>query len=301
MDKPADPLIQAFLAELQNEKRLSPHTLKAYRRDLELLTKYLGYFNHKHWSDFISSDIRDLIAREHRQGKSATTLQRQLSAIRHFFRFLILNEHMEQNPADDIQTPKKARRLPHTLDVDEVGQLLDIPGDEPIHMRDRAILELFYSSGLRLAELAGLNLQDVDLSDGRVRVTGKGSKQREVPVGRMARDALAQWLRQRHAIAKRIDSEALFLSQRGTRLSTRSIQSRVDYWVRHLGLSKHVHPHMLRHSFASHVLESSGDLRAVQELLGHADISTTQIYTHLNFDHLARVYDETHPRARRKK
>jgi integrase/recombinase XerC len=206
---------------------------------------------------------------------------------------------VDSNPAADVPSPKIGKRLPKTLDVDQIARLLEIDGDHPLAVRDRAIMELFYSSGLRLAELATLKVTDIDLADGTVQVLGKGNKGRILPVGRKARDAIAAWLRVRAEMAGH-DGPALFLSRRGRALGPRAIQNRLRDWSRKIGLSTGVNPHMLRHSFATHLLEASGDLRAVQELLGHADISTTQIYTHLDFQHLARIYDKSHPRARKK-
>ena len=293
------PMINQFLDSLRHERRLSPNTLNAYARDLTVLETWRNEHGYTQWGQFSPADIRDIAATAFRRGQAASSIQRLLSSIRNFFRYLIREGLLETNPAQDVSAPKKPRRLPRSLDVDEISHLLQIPGNDPLARRDRAILELFYSSGLRLAELANLDLHDLDLGEGSVRVTGKGNKQREVPVGNMARQAIADWLKVRIELIKQ-HQQAVFISRRGQRLSPRSIQSRIDYRARQSGLPRHVHPHMLRHSFASHMLEASGDLRAVQELLGHADISTTQIYTHLNFDHLARVYDEAHPRAKKK-
>ena len=228
-----------------------------------------------------------------------TSLRRRLSAVRTFCHWLVREGELGHNPAIDVRTPKPARHLPAVLDTDLVGRLLDIPGDAPDVLRDRAILELFYSSGLRLAELCALDLGDVDLHDAQVRVTGKGAKTRIVPVGRFARAAIQAWLAVRGSLAQAGEA-ALFVGARGARRCARAVQGRVSYWAQRQGIGRHVHPHMLRHSFATHVLESSGDLRAVQELLGHADIKTTQVYTHLDFQHLAQVYDAAHPRAKRR-
>jgi integrase/recombinase XerC len=216
-----------------------------------------------------------------------------------FFRFLLREKHVKKNPVQTVRAPKAGKRLPENLDVDRMAKLLDIPGDGPLVVRDRALLELLYSSGLRLAELTDLNLGDVDMADCTVRVTGKGNKDRIVPVGRHAIRALRQWHTERGLMATPGES-ALFVSNRGSRLSQRSVQARVDHWAKHQGISTKVYPHLFRHSFASHLLESSHDLRAVQELLGHSNISTTQVYTHLDFQHLAQIYDKTHPRARLK-
>jgi integrase/recombinase XerC len=293
------PLIDQYLNSQLYERQLSINTVNAYARDLTVLESWRRDKNFDEWQRFSPADIRDIAATAFRRGQSPSSIQRLLSSIRNFFKFLIKEGLLENNPAQDISAPKKSRRLPKVLDIDEISHLLSIPGDDALAKRDRAILELFYSSGLRLSELTGLNLHDLDLAEGSTRVIGKGNKQREVPVGKMARQALSEWLKVRGELLKG-DTSAIFISKLGKRLSVRSVQSRIDHWSKQLGLHQHVHPHMLRHSFASHMLESSGDLRAVQELLGHADISTTQIYTHLNFDHLARVYDAAHPRARKK-
>ena len=293
------PLIDQYLNSQLYERQLSINTVNAYARDLTVLEAWRRDKNFDEWQRFSPADIRDIAATAFRRGLSPSSIQRLLSSIRNFFKYLIKEGLLEINPAQDISAPKKSRRLPKVLDIDEISHLLNIPGDDVLAKRDRAILELFYSSGLRLSELTGLNLHDLDLAEGSTRVIGKGNKQREVPVGKMARQALSEWLKVRGELLKG-DTSAIFISKLGKRLSVRSVQSRIDHWSKQLGLHQHVHPHMLRHSFASHMLESSGDLRAVQELLGHADISTTQIYTHLNFDHLARVYDAAHPRARKK-
>jgi integrase/recombinase XerC len=246
-----------------------------------------------------SQHVRAFAARSHAGGLAPRSVQRRLSAVRTFFEFLVRERVMKTNPGYDIRAPKAARRLPDTLDADQMARLLELPPGDAYVTRDRAIMELFYSSGLRLAELAGLDLVDLHLRDQTVRVLGKGRKSRILPVGRIAVDALNKWLTERAGLAKP-DETALFVGRTGKRLGHRAIQLRVEYWARRQGLPMHVHPHLFRHSFASHLLESSGELRGVQELLGHADISTTQIYTHLDFQHLARIYDATHPRARKK-
>ena len=235
----------------------------------------------------------------YRRGLSSKSIQRRLSAARTFFRYLLREKHVKTNPVVSVSAPKSPKRLPGNLDADRMARLLDISGDTPIINRDRAILELLYSSGLRLAELVDLDCGDVDAQDATVRVTGKGNKDRIVPVGRQALAALAKWHRSRGELAP-ADETALFVSNRGTRLSRRSVQARVTHWAKHQGIDAKVFPHLFRHSFASHILESSHDLRGVQELLGHANISTTQVYTHLDFQHLAQIYDQTHPRARKK-
>ena len=291
--------IQDFLDKLRYERQLSDHTQKAYRRDLDNLAHYLASQSVTDLKQIDEQHIRGFIAWRHRQGIQSKSLQRQLAAVRTFFNHLLRESRLSYNPARAIQAPKAARKLPTTLDVDQTAQLLEIRADDPLALRDRAILELFYSSGLRLSELVELDLADIDLHDAVVQVTGKGNKDRRLPVGRKAIDAINDWLTLRHNYIDQ-EQKALFVSQRGSRLSSRSIQQRLRGRAIQQGIDIHVHPHMLRHSFASHLLESSGDLRAVQELLGHADISTTQIYTHLDFQHLAKVYDAAHPRARKK-
>ena len=291
--------LDRFIRHLETERRLSANTCKHYRRDLDALLAYGGKQSLDSWAAFDDEHLRAWSAACYRQGLSAASIRRRLSAARTFYKYLSREGHVSRNPVTSVQAPKGAKRLPVTVDADRMARLLNIPGDEPLVVRDRAILELFYSSGLRLAELTNLNLNDVDTAAGTVHVTGKGNKDRIVPVGRMALDALEQWRRLRAAMADP-DEQAMFVSSRGSRLSQRSVQARVAYWAKRQGLDTHVHPHLLRHSFATHVLESSHDLRGVQELLGHANISTTQVYTHLDFQHLAQIYDQTHPRARRK-
>ena len=243
--------------------------------------------------------MRRFAAESHRRGLGARSVARRLSAVRTFLNYLIEMGVVKSNAGVHVQAPKAPRRLPATLDADQVASLLAISGDDPVTLRDRAILELFYSSGLRLAELVGLNLGDVDAADRTVRVLGKGSKARVVPVGKQALAALKDWLAVRAELA-RPGELALFVGRRGERVSPRTVQKRVNEWAKRQGAPTGVHPHMLRHSFATHVLESSRDLRAVQEMLGHASLSTTQIYTHLDFQHLASVYDQAHPRARKR-
>jgi integrase/recombinase XerC len=238
-------------------------------------------------------------ARSHAGGLAPRSVQRRLSAVRSFLRWLQREKVISGNPAVDVRAPKTRRRLPVTVDADQIARLLDFQPKAPLEQRDLALMELLYSSGLRLAELAGLDLPDLDLLDRTVRVTGKGRKVRIVPVGRKAVTALEAWLRTRSGLATEGET-AVFTGRSGRRIGPRAIQARVAYWARRQGLPMHMHPHLFRHSFASHLLESSQDLRGVQELLGHADIATTQVYTHLDFQHLARIYDQTHPRARRK-
>ena len=294
-----DPALSAFLDYLHYERRLSPRTLAGYRHDLKEFCTWLHGHAVTDWIRVDSQHVRSYAATRHRQGLSPKSLQRHLSAIRSWFRFLSREGRVPSNPAEGVRAPRANRRLPQTLDADQLGHLLELPGDTPLDRRDRAIMELFYSSGLRLAELVDLDVVDMRSSDGLLQVTGKGRKTRRIPVGRFAREAVEQWLAVRPQLAK-TGEPALFVSQRGSRLSPRSVEARLRQRALEQGMPTHVHPHMLRHSFASHVLESSGDLRAVQELLGHADISTTQIYTHLDFQHLAQVYDQAHPRAKRK-
>ena len=289
--------LQAFLQHLQNERQLSAQTVSAYQRDLQALVTAMQAAQLTDWQQLDQAQLRTFMARRHQQGQSPRSLQRWLSAIRSFYRYLQREGCCRANPAQGLPAPRTGRKLPKTLDADRAAQLLDAAGeDDWLAWRDRAMLELFYSSGLRLAELAALDITDLDLAQGEVRVTGKGNKTRLLPVGRKAREALQQWL-SAHPQAQ--PGSPLFVSQRGRRLGHRAIQLRVRQ-AGQLGLGQNLHPHMLRHSFASHLLESSGDLRAVQELLGHADISTTQVYTHLDFQHLAQVYDRAHPRAKRK-
>ena len=288
-----------FLDHLHSERRLSPRTVDAYRRDLDTLLAFCDARGIARWGDLDPQAVRAFVAGRHRAGLSGRSLQRLLSAVRTLFRYLLREGHAERDPAADVRAPRGARRLPSTLDVEQVGRLVGFGGDAPLDRRDRAIFELGYSSGLRLAELVGLDLVDLDLREATVDVTGKGAKSRVVPVGRKALAALDDWLAVRDTLAPAGET-ALFVSQRGRRLAARSIQARLRARALGQGLERNVHPHMLRHSFASHLLESSGDLRAVQELLGHADIATTQIYTHLDYQHLARVYDRAHPRARKK-
>lgn len=288
-----------FQTKLRTERRLSPHTLKNYQRDLDHLCRFCDEHGIDDWSAIDEQHVRQYVSQRHRQGLSGKSLQRELSAFRTFFRFLITEGLIKYNPAAEVQAPKSRRKLPDTLDVDKVKRLVEIKGDDPLTVRDRAILELFYSSGLRLAELLNLNLADIDQQEGLVQVTGKGNKTRRIPIGRHALAALGQWLKARNEFVS-LDETAIFVSQQGRRLSARTVQKRLKDWALKQGIDVRVYPHLLRHSFASHMLESSQDLRAVQELLGHADISTTQIYTHLDFQHLASVYDKAHPRARKK-
>ncbi len=286
-----------FLGTLQH---LSEHTRKSYQHDLKVLLKFIDAQEVCQWNELDGRQIRSFVAWRYRQGIKGRSLQRNLSAIRAFYRYLIDEGVAQQNPAEGVQPPKSAKILPKLLDVDQAAQLLEIDDKATLAIRDKAIMELMYSSGLRLSELVMLNIDSLDMVDAMVTVVGKGNKTRVVPIGKQACMAIKQWLKCRAKIAN--DEEvSVFVSQRGKRISRRSIQQRLKQWAMKQGITNHVNPHMLRHSFASHLLESSGDLRAVQELLGHEDISTTQVYTHLDFQHLANIYDAAHPRARKKK
>ena len=294
----------AFVAHLRDERRLSDNTTQGYRSDLKLLEGYCQELEIDQWHQLADHQLRQFVADSHRRGNSGKTLQRRLSSIRTFFNYLAREGQVKQNPALSITPPKTAQKLPKTLDTDQVSQLLKVQGSKWHTIRDLAILELFYSSGLRLTELTNTDIVDIDWDEATIRVTGKGSKERVLPVGSHALLAIRKWLKVRSQLPRKkqsiADESALFISEQGRRISPRNVQSRVKHWTRSQNIRGNVHPHMLRHSFASHMLESSGDLRAVQELLGHADISTTQIYTHLDFQHLAEVYDKAHPRAHRK-
>jgi len=296
---------ERFLQHLALERRLSAHTTKSYRRDLSCFREFCEKNDIDCWKDLSVHHLRRFAAVSHARGLSPRSVQRRLSGVRSFMNYLIRegealgDDALTQNPAAGVSAPKIPRSLPNTLDIEQMGRLLDIRGSDPVTRRDRAMLELLYSSGLRLAELIGLDPQDIDFGENLVRVTGKGDKQRLIPVGRMARDTLQDWLRVRNRLANP-DETALFVGVRGRRISPRTVESRVKHWARKAGIPQRVYPHLFRHSFATHLLESSRDLRGVQELLGHADISTTQIYTHLDFQHLAQIYDKAHPRARRR-
>ncbi len=288
-------MIDDYLAHLQFERRMSAHTLDAYRRDLEALQAWAKSQGVEDLAALPSERLRAFIAAEHRRGLSPKSVQRRLSAVRSWFQWLLRHGRIAANPAAGIRAPKAPRKLPQVLDPDEAARLVEVPTDVPLGKRDRALLELFYSSGLRLSELCGLRWRDLDLAEGVVTVLGKGSKQRVVPVGSHARKALAEWRAESGAA-----SDAPVFPGRNGCITPRAVQLRLRQLAQRQGLFKRVHPHLLRHSFASHVLESSGDLRGVQELLGHAYIATTQIYTPLDFQHLAKVYDAAHPRAKRR-
>jgi len=297
----ADPLeaqIERFLEHIKVEKAYSPQTLIRYRHDLTRLLAYARERNVADWSALRPDLLRNFIAGEHRGGIAPKTLQARLSACRSLFKFLIRNGDLKHDPAAGVRAPKAPRKLPQVLDVDEMQKLLEIPTDGAEAVRDRAILELLYSSGLRISELTSLTWRALDLADASVRVTGKGGKTRIVPVGGKALDALRALHEQEQVES---EDEPVFRGRNGAPIKAQTVRERMNAWAKAQGITRRVYPHLMRHSFASHMLESSGDLRAVKELLGHADIATTQIYTHLDFQHLARVYDAAHPRARRKK
>lgn len=294
---PQAPVVD-YIRHLREERRYSPHTLSNYQRDLNAAIAMMAERECAGWAALTGPELRSMVATWHRRGQAPRSLSRRLSAIRSFYKYGITHGLYEHNPAQDIAAPKRDKPLPRVLAVDQADQLLAGKPQGGPECCDQAMFELVYSCGLRLAELVSLDLGTVDQSNAQLRVVGKGGKERELPVGRQALKALRAWLALRSTMAKAGET-ALFVNQRGTRIGTRTVQHRLKNMAQERGLPLHVHPHMLRHSFATHLLESSGDLRAVQELLGHADISTTQIYTHLDYQHLAEVYDKAHPRARR--
>ena len=297
MNKAEWQFAEDFLIHLKNERNLSAHTIAAYRRDLLCLQDYCAQNDIARWKNLRVHNVRRYAAISFSKDLSPRSIQRRLSGARSFMNYLIREGHIKSNPVVGVMAPKAPKRLPDALDPEQMARLLDIKGDTLADARDRAIMELLYSSGLRLAELVGLNLGDI-ASDATVRVTGKGSKERIVPVGSFALTAVAEWQRQRANLANP-EEQALFVGPRGKRISPRTVQAMVRRRAIAAGLPKKVYPHLFRHSFATHVLESSSDLRGVQEMLGHADISTTQVYTHLDFQHLAQIYDKAHPRAHR--
>ena len=296
---PLNHVVQQYLDYLAYNKRYSPHTINAYARDMQRLIETLEDQGHGTWADAQADTIRDAMVTARKTHLAPKSIQRILSSWRSFFTYLLQQNLVKLNPVDGIRAPKSPRKLPNSLDPDQISQVLNatIMSDDPMAMRDKAMLELTYSCGLRLAELASLNVFDIDLTDASLIVTGKGNKTRQLPIGRQAITALKSWLQQRGQL-KCHDANALFINHRGQRMGVRGIQMRMANMAAAHG--QHIHPHMLRHSFASHLLQSSGDLRAVQELLGHSNISTTQVYTHLDYQHLAKVYDEAHPRAQEK-
>ncbi len=299
--------IEKYLSHLTHERRLASLTLKHYRRDLVLLETTLAEDNLRITSErglsaLLQTDIRRFAAQLHSRGLGPKSIARVLSGWRGFYEFLH-RDAGTPNPVDGVRPPKAAKRLPETLSPDEAVRLVSFVAETPDDIRDRAAFELLYSSGLRVSELVGLDLLSIDFSSAEARVLGKGNKTRIVPIGKHAIDALNRWLAIRATMSVNpatIHRDALFLSRLGKRLTTRTVQTRIKVWATRQGISVDTHPHMLRHSFASHVLQSSGDLRAVQEMLGHASIASTQVYTHLDFQHLAKVYDLAHPRARAK-
>lgn len=291
--------IDRFRQHLGVERRLSPHTVSNYTRDLIALREWCARRGIHDWRTLDNQHIRTFAAQSHAAGLGPRSVQRRLSAVRTFFEYLLRERELTGNAAYDIRAPKGSRRLPHALDADQMARLLDFKPSDALETRDLAMMELLYSSGLRLSEMTGLNLGDIDLDDRTVRVTGKGNRQRIVPVGSHAITALRAWLSERGGLAKP-DEMAIFVGRNGKRVGTRNVQLRIAAHARRQGLPLGVHPHLFRHSFATHLLESSRDLRGVQELLGHANIGTTQIYTHLDFQHLARTYESAHPRARRR-
>lgn len=304
MKAQADAARENFLLRLTQERNLSGHTRTSYARDLAALAAWCDQQTIADWPDLDHGHVRAFAARSHAAGLSPASIQRRLSAVRSFYQFLQREDLCRHNPAADVRAPKRSKRLPRTLDADQMARVLEAPPtptgeqDQRLLLRDLAIMELLYSSGLRLAELTGLDLPALDLADRTVRVTGKGNKVRIIPVGTKARTVLRRWLRERGTLA-RPDEAAVFVGRNGRRLGPRAVQLRLAAIARTQGVPVKLHPHLFRHSFATHLLESSGDLRGVQEMLGHADISTTQVYTHLDFQHLARTYDQAHPRARR--
>jgi integrase/recombinase XerC len=307
MDESALAWLPRFFSHLSIERRMSPHTDSNYRRDLKRFVAHCDKYGLADWQQVQHEHVRIFAFAEHTRGANPRSIQRRLSAIRSFYNFLLKPHEVDGkkvtvaklNPAVDVRVPKGKKQLPPTIDVDQMARLLSFRTDDEVSVRDKAIMELFYSSGLRLAELVGLDVLDIDLVDRTVRVLGKGSKERVVPVGKHAIEAITHWLRERTKLAM-TGGTALFVGKRGDRIGPRTVQKLVAQWAQRQGLGVHVHPHMFRHSFATHILESSQNLRGVQELLGHANIATTQIYTHLDFQHLAKIYDAAHPRARKK-
>ncbi|OOE45287.1 MULTISPECIES: tyrosine recombinase XerC [Salinivibrio] len=290
------PLDRFYQYQL-SERGLSAHTQRNYQRQLDKIVDFLTARGIAHWQDVDADWVRQISSQAKRDGLKPGSIALRLSALRSFFDYLVLTEQLAANPAKGVAAPKQGRQLPKNLDVDEMNQLLEVDQDDPLSVRDRAMMELMYGAGLRLAELVDLNVRDVSVRKGDLRVTGKGEKERIVPFSGMAKTWVMNWLKVRNQLLKGPE-EALFISKLGQRISHRSVQKRMAEWGQKQAVNSHINPHKLRHSFATHMLESSGDLRAVQELLGHADLSTTQIYTHLDFQHLAKVYDAAHPRAR---
>ncbi|GAB2641147.1 tyrosine recombinase XerC [Vibrio panuliri] len=291
--------LERFYEYLRSEKGLSLHTQRNYKQQLETMAQHLLSMGLKDWTQVDAAWVRQLASKGMREGMKPSSLATRLSSLRSFFDFLILRGELTANPAKGVSAPRKKRPLPKNLDVDEVGQLLEVTDDDPLSIRDRAMMELMYGAGLRLAEMVSVNVKDVSLFSGELRVVGKGDKERKVPFSGLAKEWVGNWLKVRSTLAKP-DEKALFVSKLGVRISHRNVQKRMAEWGQKQAVASHISPHKLRHSFATHMLESSNNLRAVQELLGHENISTTQIYTHLDFQHLAQVYDQAHPRAKKK-
>ena len=294
------PLIDSYLDHIASQRGLSPITIKNYRRNLNEFIALLKQKKITNWADLDDQTVRFMVKELNQKGMKARSIATKLSALRSFLSYLVQFDHLTHNPAKGIAAPKLDNPLPKNISVDEVFQLLNIHETDPLSLRDQAMMELMYSSGLRLSELVGINLADLKLSAKEVMVTGKGSKQRLLPITDTAITTIKHWLKVRPDFCL-AGEKALFVSKQKKRISERSVQDRMEKWGLKQALPSHLNPHKLRHSFATHMLESSGNLRAVQTLLGHADLSTTQIYTHLDFQHLSEVYDQAHPRAKRKK
>ncbi|PMH45451.1 tyrosine recombinase XerC [Vibrio sp. 10N.286.49.B3] len=292
--------LDRFYEYLRSEKGLSLHTQRNYRQQLDTMAGHLASMGVNSWQQVDAGWVRQLASKGMREGMKASSLSTRLSSLRSFFDFLILRGELSANPARGVSAPRKQRPLPKNIDVDEMDQLLDMDDDDPLAVRDRAMMEVMYGAGLRLAEMVDINVKDVKGSQGEIRVIGKGDKERKAPFSGQAKEWVGKWLKVRSQFANSGET-ALFVSKLGTRISHRSVQKRMAEWGQKQAVASHISPHKLRHSFATHVLESSNNLRAVQELLGHENISTTQIYTHLDFQHLAQAYDQAHPRARKKK
>ncbi len=293
--------IKDFAHYLKYEKQLAEHTQKNYRRDLNKATIFFRREGVSKWEQVDDLLIRSYISKQRKNGLAASSLSRELSSLRQFFNFLLRKRKIKHNPTELIQAPKRSQKIPSAPSIEQMQQLLHSESDDILALRDQAMFELFYSSGLRLSELTQLNLGDLRLTEAMLRVTGKGNKQRDLPIGRKALHALQQWLEKRPQLLKSGVCEAVFISRLGKRIQPRTVEYRLKQWSQKTGIALDLHPHQLRHAFASHLLQSSGDLRAVQELLGHQNIRTTQIYTHVNFQHLAQVYDRAHPRAHKNK
>ncbi len=297
---PLEQDLQRFYRFLESEKQFSSHTLKGYQRDIQRFITFITEQGFSQWSAIDEHLVRQYVARVHRQGLGGKSIQRMLSALRRLFHYLQVNQLIKNNPARHVQAPRSERKLPEVMQHQQLEQLLTLNSDEPLVIRDHAMLELLYASGLRLSELIGLNLGDIDWSQSSLRVMGKGRKERLCPFGQQATNVLKKWLKCRDHIVKE-GEKALFINNRGGRLSASAVRTRIQKLCREKGIEQRVYPHLMRHSFASHMLEASQDLRAVQELLGHAHLKTTQIYTHLDFQQLARSYDAAHPRAQKKR